>query len=211
MTALCGMSANFVQLLLFRMGVGIGEAGGMPTSHSLIADYFPQRLRTTALSIFGLGLPIGGLVGMVVGGVVVDIWGWRAAFLFVGLPGLALAAVTWLGVREPVRGGFDAAPRESADDRGPGYADMVRLLYRNPVSRHTLIALTAAMLVSSPNAVFLAPYLVRRFALSYTEIGVVLGGTLMVGTAVSTLAGGLITEWAGRRSARWYLLVPRSA
>src|SRR5690606_18655251 len=96
MTAVNGLASSFVQLALARMGVGVGEAACLPASHSLISDYYPPKRRTKALATFGLGYPIGALVGMIIGGIVLDHWGWRAAFFVVGIPGLILALVTWL-------------------------------------------------------------------------------------------------------------------
>src|SRR5439155_10529701 len=109
MTAVCGLTQNFVQLLLARFGVGVGEAGCSPASHSLIADYFPREKRTTALSIYSLGIPLGPLIAGVVGGWAAQKYGWRAAFMVVAMPGLLLAAVTSLTIKEPVRGRYDGA------------------------------------------------------------------------------------------------------
>ena len=101
MTALCGLAQNFSHLLLARFGVGVGEAGGTPPSHSLITDKAPPEKRASAFGIYQLGPPIGGLIGMVLGGVLADSVGWRHAFLLVGLPGLLLALVVrWL-VKDP--------------------------------------------------------------------------------------------------------------
>ena len=101
MTALSGFAQNFVQLLLARIGVGVGEAGCTPAAHSLIADKVPANRRASALAFYSLGIPIGSLLGMVIGGLVADAYGWRAAFLIAGLPGLALAALVFLVLRDP--------------------------------------------------------------------------------------------------------------
>jgi MFS family permease len=209
MTALCGVAANFVQLVLFRMGVGVGEAGCLPTSHSLIRDYFPPSLRTTALALFGLGLPLGGLAGMIAGGFIVDRFGWREAFLILGAPGVVLAVIVWLVVREPPR--EVVAPRLTARVAGSGpdsFGSVVRFLMATPTARHVVIGVTLATLFTSPSIAFLAPYMARSFDLSYTEIGLLLGFAQMGGISLSTLAGGLLADWAGRRDRRWYLWVP---
>ncbi len=116
MTALCGLSANFIQLVLFRMGVGVGEASCLPASHSLISDYFPRANRTKALAIYGLGYPGGAFVGMIVGGFVLDHWGWRAAFYVVGIPRADRRAADPAHHQGARRGGrYDApAPRMDA-------------------------------------------------------------------------------------------------
>ena len=104
MTALCGLATNFFWLLLARIGVGVGEAGASPPSHSLISDYFPVSTRATALSIYALGIPIGSWIGTTIGGWGADNLGWRATFFLVGLPGLLVAALVALTLREPPRG-----------------------------------------------------------------------------------------------------------
>ena len=101
MTALCGLAQNYWQLLLARVGVGIGEAGGSPPSHSLIADYFPPETRASALGIYALGIPLGILFGNLAGGWVNEFFGWRNAFLVVAIPGILLAIALRLTVREP--------------------------------------------------------------------------------------------------------------
>lgn len=207
MTALCGVATNFVQLCLFRAGVGVGEAGCIPASHSLISDLFPAHSRTRAMSIFGLGLPLGGFAGVVIGGFVVDHWGWRPAMFLVGLPGLLVALLTWLVVKEPVRGRFDRAPAASFPST-ESFKDVAQTLWRSPVSRNVILALTAAGLVGAANVVFMGPYMIRRFELGYTELGVILAFTFMLGSAISTLGGGLLIHWAARFDERWTMWIP---
>lgn len=104
MTALCGLASNYLQLLLLRIGVGVGEAGSNPPSHSMIADLYPPERRSTAMAIFGTGVNWGILLGFLVGGWVNEFFGWRAAFLIVGVPGIALALLVRFTVPEPPRG-----------------------------------------------------------------------------------------------------------
>ena len=107
MTALSGLAQNYAQLLLARIGVGLGEAGGSPPAHSMISDYFPPERRATALSFYSTGIYVGVLMGYAFGGLLAATFGWRTAFLVVGLPGIALAALLLLLVREPRRGRWD--------------------------------------------------------------------------------------------------------
>src|SRR6185295_5093964 len=107
-TALCGTAQNFTQILLFRMGVGFGEAGGSPPSYSLISDYFPAHQRGTGLAIYSLGVPLGSMIGAFAGGKIAVAYGWRTAFYVVGAPGIILAILMLVLVREPKRGGLDA-------------------------------------------------------------------------------------------------------
>src|SRR3990167_1130256 len=102
-TALSGLAQGFVQLLLSRMGTGMGEAGCAPAAHALIADMTPREKRASALAVFSMGAPIGAFVGMAMGGLVADAYGWRMAFIVCGLPGLLLAIVVRLTMAEPRR------------------------------------------------------------------------------------------------------------
>jgi MFS family permease len=109
-TALCGTAQNFTQLFLFRMGVGVGEAGGVAPAYSLIADYFPPHQRARALAVFAFGIPLGMAAGTLVGGLLAVAFDWRTSFIVVGLAGVVLAPLLLMTVRDPQRGGADAAP-----------------------------------------------------------------------------------------------------
>ena len=109
MTALTGLARGFGSLMIARIGVGIGEAGCSPPIHSLISDYFPPERRATALSIYALGIPIGAAIGTLAGGWIGQYYGWRTAFLVVGLPGLAIAVLVKLTLREVPRGHSEGA------------------------------------------------------------------------------------------------------
>jgi len=108
MTALCGLAQNFVQLFLARLGVGVGEAGGVAPSYSLISDYFPSNQRSRALGIYAFAIPIGSALGMLIGGVLTNLIGWRLTFIVVGILGLAIAPLFKLTVKEPKRGRYDS-------------------------------------------------------------------------------------------------------
>lgn len=209
MTALCGVAANFWQLALARMGVGIGEASCLPASHSLISDYFPRGNRTKALAIYGLGYPAGAFAGSIVGGIVLDHWGWRAAFYVVGLPGILVALLTWRLVREPQRGRYDAGA-----EADPAFADprslkeVTLILWRSPVLRQMILALTILSVFTSPTATFLGPYLARKFPISYTELGFIVGMSMMLGASISTIVGGIIAQRLARRDERWLMWFP---
>ena len=118
-TALCGLTHSYLQLLLARFGVGIGEAGGTPPSTSILADKFPPARRPMALTIFALGACLGAWLGSSVAGEAAERGGWRLAFLVLGVPGLALALLVWLTVREPRRGQLDAIAHAHARAASP--------------------------------------------------------------------------------------------
>ena len=114
MTALCGLAQNFFQLLLARVGVGVGEAGCTPAAHSLIADTVAPEKRSSAMAFYGLGIPVGGLIGMVMGGLVADAYGWRTAFLLAGVPVILFALLLPFLMREPRRSGTVAGKAAQA-------------------------------------------------------------------------------------------------
>lgn len=209
MTALCGLSVSFIQLCLFRMGVGIGEAACLPASHSLISDYFPPGTRTKALAIYGFGYPFGGLLGTVLVGVVLDHWGWRNAFYIVGLPGVFVALLTWRVLKEPIRGRFDVGRVADPQLAQPkSFAEVGHLLWHTPAVRQMIIALTAMSFATAPTATFLGPYLVRKFPLSYTQLGFIIATTMMLGASISTVVGGFIAQRLARWDERWLMWFP---
>jgi MFS family permease len=209
MTAVSGLCSNFVQLTLARMGVGVGEAACLPASHSLISDYYPPLKRTKALAIFGLGYPGGALIGMLVGGAVLDHWGWRAAFYVVGLPGLLIALMTWLVVKEPQRGRFDPpAQGDAKSGDGQSFKEVALIMWRSPVLRQMVIALTLVSVFTSPTATFLGPYIVRRFPVSYTELSWIMVFAMMLPASISTIVGGIIIQRMGARDIRWMMWFP---
>ena len=128
-TALCGVAQNFWQLFLSRMGVGVGEAGGVAPAYSLIADYFPPAERARALAVYSFGIPLGSAAGIFLGGWIASTIDWRTAFIVVGLAGLALAPIFRLVVRDPVRGRFDP-PR--AQTTAPPFGEVMRTLAAKP-------------------------------------------------------------------------------
>src|SRR5690606_5883465 len=134
--ALCGMAQSFLQLALARVGVGVGEAGVNPSSHSIIADVFPPQRRSTAMGVLAVGANCGMLLGFAVGGTVAALYGWRVALMVVGLPGLLLAAVVWLTLREPARGRSEA--RKAAAE-APPLPVTLRYMWDNKAMRHLVI------------------------------------------------------------------------
>lgn len=205
MTSLCGFASNLWQMLAFRTGVGVGEAGSTPASHSLIADYFPPRRRATALSLYTIGMPLGALAGSILGGWITDQWGWRSAFLLLGGPGILAALFLRAIVREPARGRFDPPVSSPAP---PPIGKALRLLATTPTARHIILGQVGAIMVAIAASTFYAPFLVRKFAISYTEMGLLLSATYLAGGTLGNLGGGLLADWGGRRDRRWYLWVP---
>ena len=125
MTALCGLAQNFVQLFLARLGVGVGEAGGVAPSYSLISDYFPSNQRSRALGIYAFAIPIGSALGMLIGGVLTNLIGWRLTFIVVGILGLAIAPLFKLTVKEPKRGRYDST---TSDVTAVPFSSIIQIL-----------------------------------------------------------------------------------
>ena len=206
---MCGLTANFLQLCLARMGMGIGETACQPASHSLIADYFPPGARTKPLALYGMGLPVGSFFGMIVGGFVLDHWGWRAAFFVVGLPGILLALLTWRLIKEPQRGRYDPGR-----ERDPAFADprsfkeIALIMWRSPVLRQLIIALTLLITFTAPTGTFVSLYLARKFPLSYTELGFIVAMSMMLGASISTIVGGFIVQRLAHIDQRWLMYFP---
>lgn len=205
LTILCGFVTSFWQLILARVGVGVGEAGGMPASHSILADYFPPERRALAHAVYGLGLPIGGMLGMMLGGILVDAAGWRSAFIVVGAPGLLIAMLVWFFLREPPRGRYDPP---AAKEEAPALGQVAANLWRRKTTRHILIGLTLAVMLGNTGTSFLAPYMIRRFALTYSQVALLVGATNFLTAAIGMLASGILTDRLGRTNIRWYMWIP---
>jgi predicted MFS family arabinose efflux permease len=205
MTALSGLATSYLQLLLARIGVGAGEAGCVPASHSLLSDHFPTERRGRAFAIYALGVPIGTLCGLALGGVLAQELGWRAVFLVLGLPGLALAVLVRLALREPPRGQSDASP---APDQPPRLRAALAHLWRQTSLRHVLLAAGLSALVYAGVANWAPTYLMRVHGLPPGQVGTALGLLIGVAGGLGTFAGGPLCDRLGRRDARWYLWLP---
>lgn len=194
MTAISGFAQNYTHLLLARIGVGLGEAGGSPPAHSMISDYFPPEQRGRALSFYSTGIYVGILFGFMFGGVLAESFGWRMAFLLVGIPGVLFALVLWLTVREPVRGGWDQAGE--AEQR-PSLAETLSLLRNRPSFWYIALACALTSFSSYGIGNFFPSFLIRSHGLGIAEVGVILalvsGLTGALGTYLGAIWG---TDWA---------------
>lgn len=208
MTALCGLASSYAQLFLFRVGVGVGEAGCTPPAQSLISDYFEARKRTTAMAVYSLGVPMGILLGATLGGFIAERFGWRAAFFFAGVPGLLLAVAVKLTIREPQRGASDAKQVLSASEITPGIRDVCRSMWTNLALRHLTIGSVLASLGGYGIAAFSATYFMRAFELGPARAGLIAGIASGLSCGIGTLLGGILTDRVGHRDSRWYAWLP---
>lgn len=210
MTALTGLARSFLQLAAARVGVGIGEAACSPPAHSLLSDYFPPERRGTAFAIYALGIPIGSAVGSFAGGWIKELFDWRAAFFVVGVPGVLLAAVVRLTLREPVRGLSEAASaRPTSEPESLGEVTRFMLPLRS--FRHMSLAAALHAFYGYGAAFFLPVFLIRVHHFHEGELGGYLALIALFGGGLGTYLGGFLADRLARRDQRFYMWVPGCA
>ena len=206
MTACSGLARNFVQLLLARIGVGVGEAGGSPPAHAMISDYFPPQKRSTALSIYSTGIYFGILIGFLMGGYLNQHLGWRIAFFSLGIPGVIFSLLVFITVKEPRKGATDI--EATSANKPDSFGEVLKALY----STHTFVFLglaTGLHVFCIYGLVNWAPsFLSRVHGMKNAEIGAVLGPILGIGGAIGSFAGGFLTDYFGKKDKRRYLQIP---
>jgi MFS family permease len=229
-TVLCGMATNFLGLLLARVGVGAGEAGGSPPSQSLISDYFPRHERAGAMAVWSLGIPIGSAVGLIGGAWVASHYGWQMAFIVAGLPGLIVALIFRLTVKEPVRGRFDPPTKTAMPTLGQTFAAILG----KPTFWLLALGASMASFVGYATFIFGPAYFVRMFDLvdpatldlagltaeqaqkkivGAETVVVSYFAALAIGLAASigTLVGGKLVDRYGQKDMRAYVTIPAVA
>ncbi len=208
MTVVCGFVMNFPQLLLARIGVAVGEAGGSPPSHSMISDLFPLSRRATALGIYALGIPAGGMIGSLLGGLLNEAYDWRTAFMVVGIPGLVLALIVRLTLREPVRGASDAQA-ETVPTMLP-VGDVFRFLWSRRSFRFMVLGAALHSFVGYGVGYWIPAFLIRSYHLGTGLIGQLLFYLGFAGL-LGTFLGGWLGDRLARRDGRWYVWLPGCA
>ena len=191
MTALCGAAQNFAHLMLARIGVGAGEAGCIPPSHSLISDYFPVEKRSSALAIHTAGASIGIIIGLSLGGYLSVHIGWRWTFVLFALPGFVLALLAWLTLREPRRGHADGVTEETPAE--PLF-ETLKLLFKIPSYPHLLGFFAFGTLAGFGFNQWLPSFYSRSFGMSQEHIGLFFGIALGAGGAIGGLLGGHLAD-----------------
>ncbi|WP_404710896.1 spinster family MFS transporter [Sphingomonas sp. MMS24-J13] len=205
-TSLCGAASSFGALLAARVGVGVGEAIGLPSTSSLLSDFFRPEKRTTAMSVLMLAPPIGAFLGSAGGAMVAQAYGWRYAFYVAAIPGFILALLLALTVREPERGVYD---RVAADPQAvpPLSAVFARIWQRRSLT-HLLLGSTIASMTGFAVNAFLAAFLLRRFGFSLRDAGVISGLIASLPASLSVFGSGWLADRWGRRDARYYGWIP---
>jgi len=201
-TGLCGTASSFLQFFVFRMGVGIGEAGGVAPSYALIADYFEPRRRARALAIFSLGVPIGLSLGMLLGAYIAHAVSWRAAFFTMGIAGLILAPVMLIVVRD--------VPRPNVAASAP-ISQVFPMLARKPVFWLMAFAASSSSLCGYGLATWTPSVLERSFHLGLIERGQFMASVVFIGGCAGVFAGGWLADRLGHRDRGWYARLPAIA
>lgn len=206
MTVLCGYAGSYVQLLLIRIGVAAGEAGGVPSSQSMVADYFPQKNRATAMAILSSGTFIGTLLAMVLGSWLAQTYGWRMAFIIVGAPGVLLALIIRFTVKEPERGAFDEA--KTTDQKPATFKDFLVNLKALSSLRWSLAAIAIAGMAGNGIGYWSIPFLMRVHNLTLMQSGLMIGMLGVITGLIGSIFGGWLTDKLGRKDQKWLLLMP---
>lgn len=205
-TSLCGAATSFMTLLLARVGVGVGEAVGLPATSSLVADYFPPEKRTTALSALNLAPPLGAFIGSAGGAMMAQVYGWRSAFFIAAVPGLIFALLLAVTVSEPARGRHDRLA--GGGDDVPSLGAVLARIWRRRALTHMLAGATVASVAGFAVNAFLAAFLLRRFGFSVGQAGVIAGLIASVPASISVFGAGWLADRVGRTRPAAYGLIP---
>ncbi|MFN4019134.1 MAG: spinster family MFS transporter [Erythrobacter sp.] len=208
MTALCGMAQNFVQLLLARIGVGVGEAGCTPPAHSLISDIVPPEKRASALAFYSLGIPVGSLLGMVIGGTLADLMTWRDAFVIVGLPGVGLALLVWFVLKDPRQADAAAVLRAQSQPAALPLTEALREVMGSRAFVLLLCAGSAAAFLSYGKTTWTTIFFQRTHDLTPGQVGLWFGLLGGVGGMLGTWLGGYLADRFGASNRRHVLSAP---
>jgi MFS family permease len=204
-TGLCGYAAGLWHLTAARVIVGVGEAGGMPPSQSMLADLFSERRRTTAMGVLSSGTYLGILLGLAGGAAIASAWGWRAAFWTLALPGIPVALLLWF--TGPRRSTAKAA--KSADSAGAGsMLSVVQLCWRIPSLRFLAIGMGVFNIYGYAGAIWMPAYFMRSHGMTMLESGAWLGIGAAAGGVLGSFASGAIVDALIPRDRRWQLRVP---
>ncbi|MBF0664415.1 MAG: MFS transporter [Brevundimonas sp.] len=212
-TAACGLSTSYGQLAVSRMAVGVGEAGGVPPSYAIISDYFPSGTRGTALSLFNLGPPIGSALGVAFGASIAAAYSWRDAFIWVGVVGVVTAAVVWLFVREPKKGGLDKPletrlPADAAPVPRAGFMATCKMYFTNPVLRGMALACGATQFITYALLNFATLFLMREKGMTLSEVALWYALVIGVGVSGGMFISGRLIDHFSRRSKTAYAWLP---
>lgn len=207
-TALCGIAQNYPTLLAARMGVGVGEAAGAPPSYSIISDYFPAEKRGLALAIFSMGVPLGQAAAIAFGAQIDKYFGWRTAFIAIGIAGVIAALIMLLVVREPKRGAMDPGYAAAAAQERSSFGQTFWEFMSRPALLWCALGCGISALVGYAALGFNAPFLIRVLKITPDELSLWYALVVGVGIGIGTIASGAVVDRMAKRSRVWYALVP---
>jgi MFS family permease len=205
-TALCGLATSFGQLFLARLGVGVGEAGGVAPSHAVIGDWFAPERRATALAIYSLGIPLGSAFGLLAGGYIAQEIDWRVAFIAVGLAGVAFAPLFRLVMRDR-----PASIAATTATTSPALGATFRRLARKPSFWLLSFGAAAGSSIGYGISFWLPSFVQRGFGLGLFDTALFVSGTLLIGGMAGILAGGRLADRLGQGDRAWYAWLPAMA
>jgi len=208
MTAVCGTVQNFWQLFVARLGVGVGEAGGVAPAYSLISDYFPPQQRARALSIYSFGIPIGSALGIVFGGIIASKIDWRYAFFAVGIAGIIIAPIFKLTVAEPERGQYDPSHLKASP---PALRNIIRKLMHKPSFWIMSFGAACSSMMGYGLFFWLPSFFVRSYDISLIDASLFYGAILLVGGLAGIWLGGSLADRFGATRRGAYVVIPALA
>lgn len=207
-TALCGFAQNYPTMLAARMGVGVGEAAGAPPSYSIISDYFPAEKRGLALAIFSMGVPLGQAAAIAFGAQIDKLYGWRTAFIAIGIAGVIAALIMLFVVREPKRGAMDPGYAAAAAQERSSFGQTFWEFISRPALLWCALGCGISALVGYAALGFNAPFLIRVLKITPDELSLWYALVVGVGIGIGTLASGAIVDRMAKRSRVSYAIVP---
>jgi MFS family permease len=207
-TGLCGLATGFFQMFLLRVAVGVGEGGFMAPATSLVADHYPRNRRASAIAVLLLGTPVGFLIGSLVGGRIAEAFGWRMAFFAMSVPGIIVALLLLLSLREPPRGLAEGVPPTPAAAPPPSFWAVVRHMFGLPAFRHLMAGAVLCTLGANAIGQFQFTYFVRVQGLSLSDAGATSGMISFLSLAPGMLIGGNVVDRVEKFDVRWNLWIP---
>lgn len=213
-TMACGMASTYLQLVVARMSVGVGEAGGVPPSYAIISDYFPSGQRGTALGIYNLGPPIGAALGIAFGASIAAAFSWRMAFIVLGGAGLIVAALLLVVVREPARGGLDGSAETIAADTAAqrsGFAETLKMFFSRPELLLAALGSGATQMVTYGLGNFTTLFLMREKGMTLPQVALWYALVVALGMGGGIFVSGRLLDRYTRRSKVAYALLPAAS
>ncbi|WP_299195467.1 MFS transporter [uncultured Erythrobacter sp.] len=205
LTAICGLATGFWTLFFARTGVGVGEGCSGPASQSLVADYFRREELAKAMGFLTIGATMGTAGGLIIGGQLNEMFGWRWAFVLMGLPGMLIGAIVYFTIREPRRGRY--APKDAKIEQQP-LLETAKTLSRNRVFMGLAVGWAVQIMIGYALAFWMAAVMIRNFGISSGDVGLYLGLAFFIGGIPGPILGGYVAGWLTKRDERWRAWMP---